>query len=86
MAPMIEVKFFSSVREALGVADTRVEAAGIDSVAELVRALVSREGPVFAEVLGQENMLVAVNQVMVKLNHSVADGDEVAFFPPVTGG
>ena len=74
------------MREALGVADTRVEAVGIDSVAELVRALVSREGPVFAEVLGQENMLVAVNQVMVKLNHAVADGDEVAFFPPVTGG
>ena len=86
MAPMIEVKFFSSVREALGVADTRVEAVGIGSVAELVRALVSREGPIFAEVLGQKNMLIAVNQVMVKLNHAVADGDEVAFFPPVTGG
>ncbi len=83
---MIEVKFFASVREALGVEAMEVGTEGVSTVVDVLQAVVSRGGDGFAEVLGQENMLIAVNQVMVKPEHIVADGDEVAFFPPVTGG
>ena len=83
---MIEVRFFASVRESLGLEATQVESEDIRTVADVINALIARGGDVFREVLGQENLLVAVNQVMVKPDTEVQPGDEVAFFPPVTGG
>lgn len=55
-----------------------------------VRALIAwlrARSPGHAAALAHESVIrVAVNQVYVKLDHPVADGDEVALFPPVTGG
>ena len=83
---MIEVRFFASVRESLGVEAMQVMTEGLTTVADVLRTLRTSGGEGFSEVLGVENLLVAVNQVMVKPDHVVADGDEVAFSPPVTGG
>ncbi|MBS05419.1 MAG: molybdopterin synthase sulfur carrier subunit [Gammaproteobacteria bacterium] len=82
---MIDVRFFASVRETLGLESTQVDAEGVGSVADVINALIVRD-EAFREALGQENMLVSVNQVMVKPDTPVRAGDEVAFFPPVTGG
>jgi sulfur-carrier protein len=43
-------------------------------------------GAAWRDVLAQDNMIRAVNQVVVPGNCTLRDGDEVAFFPPVTGG
>ena len=83
---MIEVRFFASVRESLGVEAMQVMTEGLTTVADVLRTLRTSGGEGVSEVLGVENLLVAVNQVMVKPDHVVADGDEVAFFPPMTGG
>lgn len=75
----VKVKFFASLREKMGR-----DAAEIDLNAKLTVA------DVWSMVAdGQQmppNTLMAVNMEYVDLNHRVQDGDEVAFFPPVTGG
>lgn len=83
---MIEVIFFASVREALGKDRMQVDPGDIDTVQDLIARLVREEDSPGRDVLSGENLLVAVNQTMVDPTHPVASGDEVAIFPPVTGG
>ena len=83
---MIKVVLFASLREDLGVAEVEIAPADICSLADLIDELSQRFGEVWRESLLAENVLVAINQNMVNNEISVADGDEVAFFPPVTGG
>ena len=74
----INVRFFASLRERIGHATMIVEAAGITTARDVWKA-VSGESP-------DEEMLVAINKEYAGLDRAVSDGDEVAFFPPVTGG
>ncbi len=82
---MINVVLFASVREAVGESTTQIESTDIQNVTDVINALSGR-GSRWRDALGRENLLVAVNQEMVEPDAAVADGDEVAFFPPVTGG
>lgn len=81
---MINVLFFARIREQLGVAQLTIERA--DSVAQLLEHLVAQNGDVWAEVLCAPNVIVAVNQEVADHTSALHSGDEVAFFPPVTGG
>lgn len=83
---MIEVRYFASLREALGRGGETLEAEGPGDVASLLARLRGRGG-VWREALGENQpVLVAVNQALATPDTPIADGDEVAFFPPVTGG
>ncbi|ARD24285.1 MULTISPECIES: molybdopterin synthase sulfur carrier subunit [Shewanella] len=82
---MIQVLFFAQVRELLGTAKTEISAEGITNTEQLRQALASTDEK-WAKVLSSDKLLVAVNQTMSAWDAAVADGDEVAFFPPVTGG
>jgi molybdopterin synthase sulfur carrier subunit len=84
---VIRVCYFASLREQLGVAEEPLELpAGVADLAGL-RAWLRGRGGVWAEALAASRpVLCAVNQAMARPDHAVADGDEVAFFPPVTGG
>ena len=75
----ISVKYFASLRERMGRVEDRIDATQARSVAE-VWAEVARAAPWPA------NMLAAVNHEYADARQQVYDGDEVAFFPPVTGG
>ena len=75
----IEVKLFASLRESLGHANLRVDAEQVKTVAD-VWVSVAGDKPMPA------NMLMAVNMEYVDASQAVRAGDEVAFFPPVTGG
>lgn len=75
----IHVKYFASLRERMGRAEDVVDALDVDTVAD-VWAHVS-EGLELPS-----NVLVAVNMEYASPDHPVKDGDEVAFFPPITGG
>ena len=84
---MIEVLFFGRVREELDC--ERLQQAWAPEIADLEAlqaVIIEQRGEHWGEVLGQENMIRAVNQQVAQGNQALADGDEVAFFPPVTGG
>jgi sulfur-carrier protein len=83
---MIRVLYFASLREAVGTDAEALPAAHAGSVADIRALLCARGGP-WAETLAPERrVLAAVNQQMARPETPVADGDELAFFPPVTGG
>lgn len=85
----ITLRFFASVRETLGTSSETVDLAGMPAgatVADVRAALVARGGA-WAQALGDGRALrMACNQVMCQPGAAVKEGDEVAFFPPVTGG
>ena len=83
---MLTVRFFAAIRERVG--RSAIEIAWDDSCAgitELVQRL-EREIPGATDVLFAPRTLVAVNHEVVARDHALRDGDEVAFYPPVTGG
>lgn len=81
----VTVRYFAAVREALGTASEQVQT-GADTVAGL-RAELRARGGAFADQLADERPLrVALNQVMLREDKPLGSDDEVAFFPPVTGG
>lgn len=83
---MLKVLYFASIREALGKDNEAVELPVGATVAGLIDALRARGG-IYAEVLAaNRRWRVAVNQDMAGLEALLQDGDEVAIFPPVTGG
>lgn len=86
---MIEVHYFASVRERLGCDADQVAPVelGTDAtVGQLLQLLAQRHGAKGQRVLLDARILAAVNQVVADMTAVVKDGDEVAFFPPVTGG
>ncbi len=83
---MLKVLFFASLRENLGTAQESVALPSPATVAALIVALRAR-GAAWAQALAEDKRWrVAVNQDMATLNTSLKAGDEVAIFPPVTGG
>ncbi len=75
----IKVLFFASLRDEIGRGDDELDAANINTVADVWSAV--SEGKAMPS-----NLLMAVNQDYVNADATVKDNDEVAFFPPVTGG
>jgi sulfur-carrier protein len=83
----VKVLFFAALREQLGTSAEEIELpAGVSTVAGL-RALLLQRGGVWKTTLAESRLVrAAVNQDMVGQGASIKGGDEVAFFPPVTGG
>lgn len=83
----IKVRYFASVKEQLGRELEELELPeGVATVAD-VRAHLRARGGAWADTLAESRRITAaVNQDMAQPTAAVAPGDEVAFFPPVTGG
>jgi molybdopterin synthase sulfur carrier subunit len=81
----VQVKYFASIREALGAGSEEVETTA-STVGGLRDALIDRGG-VYAESLARGKAVrMALNQTLANDAAPLAEGAEVAFFPPVTGG
>lgn len=81
---MITILFFAQVRELVGTGCLAMSA-DFPTVEALRQALCAR-GDRWALALEPGKLLTAVNQTLVAAEHPLCAGDEVAFFPPVTGG
>ena len=83
----IQLRFFASIREKLATSEETVDLpAQIKTVGDVRQWLIARGGVWAEHFAPQRNLRAAVNQDMTGLDASVKAGDEVAFFPPVTGG
>jgi len=82
---MIRVLFLAQLREQLGVAELQIVAGDIGSITALKQHLVATN-PEWERFLSNSKLLVAVNHEYAKGDVIIKSGDEVAFFPPVTGG
>lgn len=82
---MIQVQYFARYRETLGLDTEQLEwDSSLQQVDDLRLRLLAR-GNEWA-ILGEQNLMCARNQELCGLDEPLADGDEVAFFPTVTGG
>ncbi len=84
---MINIKYFARLSENLGSKGEEIEfgeqSKTVDSVIQL---LVDRGEPWITEFSAETKVLVAVNYEICQTDTRLKEGDEVAFFPPVTGG
>ena len=83
---MIRLRYFASLRERLGVADESIPLPDAVTDAAGLRRWLQGRGGIWSEALSDQRLQVAVNQEIGKPGTPVRDGDEVAWFPPVTGG
>jgi len=74
----ITVRFFASLRDRIGRESVEIEVNGLDCVQDVWKALVKQEP--------DARVLAAINARHAALDAKIQDGDEIAFFPPVTGG
>lgn len=83
----IKVLFFANFREILDCSSLDVELAEKATVADCCQ-LLAKKGEHFKGIFidPSKSVKIAVNQEMAELSQSLAENDEVAFFPPVTGG
>lgn len=80
---MIRVLFFASLADATGISEMEVEAHDHPDVASILDRC-AEEFPRLET--RRRHVLCAVNQAFARPETPVSDGDEVAFFPPVSGG
>ncbi|HDZ09821.1 molybdopterin converting factor subunit 1 [Pseudohongiella sp.] len=83
---MLSIHYFASVREALGRdSETIEQAAQISTVADLI-AMLSARGGAWPLLEDRNRILVAVNQAVADRDQTLTGNEEIAFFPPMTGG
>jgi molybdopterin synthase sulfur carrier subunit len=84
---VIKIVYFASIREALGLADESIELpSDVNTVEQLSAWLQAERGEKWLKALGHPSTIIAINQEMVSADSEIKSGDEIAFFPPVTGG
>jgi molybdopterin synthase sulfur carrier subunit len=81
---VIKVVFFAQVRELVGVGEVMLNESF--SNVEAVRAHLAAQSPRWQLALERDQLLVAINHEIAELDSALNEGDEIAFFPPVTGG
>jgi molybdopterin synthase sulfur carrier subunit len=81
----VNVKYFASIREAIGVS-SEVRETAVATLAELRDELIALGGGYADSLARGKSVRMALNQVMGDESVTLVEGAEVAFFPPVTGG
>lgn len=81
---MIKVLFFAQTRELVGC--DSLELANQFATVDDLRVYLSEQPGKWSLAMEAGKLLAAVNQSIVPMTQGLCDGDEIAFFPPVTGG
>jgi len=83
---MILINYFASYRDRLNLGGEKIPLSDNLRSIEDVRQMLMARGEEWREVLGAGNLMCALNQELCKPSAAIEDFDEIAFFPPVTGG
>ena len=83
---MAEILYFAGLAETLGTKSEQIDLADCPTVADLIALLRARGEPYDSAFDGDTQVLVAINQELSEPGAAINNSDEVAFFPPVTGG
>ena len=84
---MIKIFFFGKLREDLNANSIEISDLSELTTVDKIRVHLSESyGPSWEKALNQSNIVISVNQVVVPAETTIQDGDELAFFPPMTGG
>lgn len=82
---MIKVVFFAALREQLNCSELSLSSQQCTTIAEVKAELAGKDDK-WRTIFANNSLLSAVNHDMVSSEQAIKSGDEVAFFPPVTGG
>ena len=87
----ITIKLFSALREALGESEFELDLSDVPEApvqvdVAAIKSVLSERGAAWKEALNQPNLVHALNHKVVFTDAVVSEGDELAFFPPMTGG
>lgn len=82
---MVTVLFFAQLREQLNTERVQYQGQTPCTMLDIIKQL-STDNPTWEPVLTADRLMMACNQDLVGRDHVVQTGDEIAFFPPVTGG
>ena len=83
---MANILYFARLAETLGLKSEQIDVTDCSTVNDLVDLLRTRGEPYQSAFDGETRVLVAVNQEMSEPGAEISNNDEIAFFPPVTGG
>ena len=83
---LINLLFFGRLGEFAKDVSQSYECAGESMTPLVIREKLTLESEALGQELSEPQVLVAVNKMIVKWDHIICDGDEIAFLPPVTGG
>lgn len=83
---MILINYFASYRDRLNLGGEKIPLSDDLNCIEDVRQMLMARGEEWREVLGAGNLMCALNQELCQPSTAIEDFDEIAFFPPVTGG
>lgn len=84
----INILFFAGIREMFGFKEKNIKIEeSINSPEKLVKFLIEKEQGSWKKLLSSKDLIrVAINQEISEWSSPLKDGDELAFFPPITGG
>ena len=83
---MVTILYFARLRDELSCGEEQFELTSDACSVAAIKAEIAARGEPWQSVMQDKNLLVAVNQTIANDAAPVAAGDEVGFFPPVTGG
>jgi len=87
MSKRVKILYFASLREQLGQDEESIDLTDeISNIARLMNQLQQR-GDIWEQCFADGNhLMIAINQQMARADSTIVNNDEIAFFPPVTGG
>jgi molybdopterin synthase sulfur carrier subunit len=83
---MLQLRYFASLRDQLSCDKETLEWHNQFITLDDVRATLISRGEPWATTLSKPTVLIAINQEIADNDSMISDGDDIAFFPPVTGG
>ena len=82
---MLKILFFAQLKETLDCGELELQIGDMTRVSDVIQ-LLSEKSETWKKALSAKRLMMAVNQDLVTPQSEIKDGDELAFFPPVTGG